>query len=94
VWRKSCCGFESQKRSPVPRSPVAPYKNIKEGVVNKPYFDQGTVAGLYATGGMNGLLFFALLFKEIENKKGVVNECYFAVNVKVAGSSPAFSVSL
>ena len=34
----------------------------KEGVVNKSYFDQGTVAGLYATGGMNDLLFFALLF--------------------------------
>jgi hypothetical protein len=43
---------------------------------------------------MNGLLPLALLLKEIENKKGVVNECYFAFNVQVAGSSPAFSVSL
>jgi len=38
---------------------------------------------------MNGLLLLALLFKEIKNKKGVVNECYFAFNVQVAGSSPA-----
>jgi hypothetical protein len=37
---------------------------------------------------------FLPFFKKIENKKGVVNECYFAVNVKVAGSSPAISVSL
>jgi hypothetical protein len=43
---------------------------------------------------MNGLLPLALLLKEIENKKGVVNECYFAFNVQVSGSSPAFSVSL
>jgi hypothetical protein len=43
---------------------------------------------------VNGLLLLALLFKEIENKKGVVNKCYFAVNVQVAGSSPAFSVTL
>jgi len=42
---------------------------------------------------MNGLLLFALLFKEIENKKGVVDECYFAFNVQVAGSSPAISAA-
>ena len=64
----------------------------KEGVVNKSYFDQVTVAGLYATGGMNGLLLFTLLFKEIENKKGAVNECFFALNVQVAGSSPAIGL--
>jgi len=33
--------------------------------------------------------FLPFFLKEIENKKGVVNECYFAVNVKVAGSIPA-----
>jgi hypothetical protein len=41
---------------------------------------------------MNGLLFFTLPFKEIENKKGVVDECYFAFNVQVAGSSPAIGL--
>ena len=46
--------------------------------------------GFVLRADMNGLLLFALLFKEIENKRGVVNECYFAVNVKVAGSIPAF----
>ncbi|MDB5117613.1 MAG: hypothetical protein JWQ79_3105 [Mucilaginibacter sp.] len=41
---------------------------------------------------MNGLLLLALLFKEIKKKKGVVDECYFAFNVQVAGSSPAIGL--
>jgi len=47
-------------RFPTPRSPVALYKNKKEGAVNKRYFDQEPLTG-NATCGMNGLLFFALL---------------------------------
>jgi hypothetical protein len=41
----------------------------KEGVVNKSYFDQGTVGGLYVTRGMNGLLHLTLLFKKLKIKK-------------------------